>query len=248
MLLVDAKYSDNAIIKMLDEMNINFWDMNEDNWEDFIGYDDFPEDIREYIRLRNGASKLVIVAPEIFPFVIKMPFRLSTASYYDDYDYEEYDEEGCGYCQFEGADNGLNDWDYCLTETQIYEHAKEFGVEEFFAASWKLGELKDGFPIYAQEYIPEIGIYRHEFSELSNEDVTAEEYITAYTISSRTPGRNCDIGWREVLYWLQSKTKETVSQFIDFLQMFEVSDLHTGNGGLTAAGDLVLIDYSGFND
>ena len=48
--------------------------------------------------------------------------------------------------------------------------------------------------------------------------------------------------------FIETYGRRATQRFIDFLYKEKISDLHTGNYGYDALGNLKIIDYSGFHD
>lgn len=124
--------------------------------------------------------------------------------------------------------------DYCDVEARVYQRAKEWGVEEFFAETV---ELFDG--IYVQErYKSSVGHDGLSEYGLTEDDV--REIREAYGLSSR-------LSYRAIAHWFSTCSSQKLERFSEFLEYYDINDLHSGNVAWMRDGSLRLIDYSGFN-
>ena len=198
----------------------------------------------------SGVSKGVLIFDDL-DFVIKIPFY---AEWFEEeeIDYDEENDEPIyadGYTSeyaFEGTQvEGFvkeNNWDYCETETLVYEVAKRNSMEEHFAQTYLIGFAK-GWPIYAQV---RACMFRSEesYSTRSKKNYTKEERETARKI--REDERfYLDEEWLMdfIAYW----GEERMLQFINFCNQWFIDDLHGGNLGYVC-GVPCLVDYSSYNN
>lgn len=220
----------------------------------------------EYI-VTNGASKCVIV-PNDKNYVIKIPFtgEGSDEIYDNDDEFREYcsengfDYEACPYdrYEFENASNSQNDWDYCLREAEIYNSAKDWGINEFFAKTIYIGTFSH-HPIYIQEkcdfdiWTP----YGKDIEKYNNLECRKEYHKAfCYLDSCFCEAFDCytNRDWFYCLFtYLKNKkglTKayQIINKIAGFLNDEYVSDLHSSNlGVIKKTGKPVFIDYSGFD-
>jgi hypothetical protein len=145
-----------------------------------------------------------------------------------------------------------NEENLCEVEANIYKLAKESGLEKFFAEEEKLMTYH-GVPVYIQEKVqaycdtPDCGDdYDMNLSEQIDKllhknydfiDEDSSEIIDQFTQN---------VFFVERLY--EEVGEGLFISFFDFLINNNINDLHSGNIGYGAKGELKLMDYSGFND
>ena len=204
--------------------------LTENDFEDKV-LSNLPDDLKYHYEY--GATKLVIMLPDC-DFVIKIPFSGSYQEFYQDKT-DDYEEE---YVEFENADFETCEWDYCKTEVNRYNLAKNAGIEKYFAKTEYIG-MVNNYPIYIQQKA-EI------FSEVKD--------LNSYSEEKKSSTREkCD---KEDLWcfnecWLSDLLDycgdRIFSLFMSFLKDNEIDDLHSSNIGYIDENP-VLVDYSGFND
>ena len=204
--------------------------LTENDFEDKV-LSNLPDDLKYHYEY--GATKLVIMLPDC-DFVIKIPFSGSYQEFYQDRT-DDYEEE---YVEFENADFETCEWDYCKTEVNRYNLAKNVGIEKYFAKTECIG-MVNNYPIYIQQKA-EI------FAEVKD--------LNSYSEEKKSSTREkCD---KEDLWcfnecWLSDLLDycgdRIFSLFMSFLKDNEFDDLHSSNIGYIN-GVPVLVDYSGFND
>ena len=210
---------------------------------------------------RLGASKLCLI-PEENKYVIKIPFN---GCFYLDIDNNETFSRF--YCA--KTENEYDNWNYCLSELEIYNKAKDAGFEMFLAETDYLGASKTGHPIYVQEKVlpyaefytkdkntssdnsKEISkrihnIYRnfcYNYHLINNENMLADEAI-GYVF--------CETGEAFLAMIIETYTYELVEKFSRWVidEAREIAmDLHCRNIGFRASdGTPCLLDFSGFYD
>ena len=200
--------------------------------------------IRNYNRnykFANGASKGVIWDKRS-DYVIKVPINGS-------YGGSSYSESGT----YLGYDNNMenwydggfdNSWDYCLTESYLYEDAGEWGLAAAFAGTIKINDN-----IYVQEratIFGEISEKRNIESKLERSRNGYADYIYSLIRQSSTflsTGQLAEI-W--MLDFIDYHGEEKFLEFLEFINENCINDLHWSNIGYI--GDRpVLVDYSGFD-
>ena len=145
-----------------------------------------------------------------------------------------------------------NEENLCEVEASIYKLAKESGLGEFFAEEEKLMTYH-GVPVYIQERVqaycdtPDCGDdYDMHLSEPIDKllhknydfiDEDSSEVIDQFTQN---------VFFVERLY--EEAGEGRFIHFLDFLIINNINDLHSGNIGYGAKGELKLMDYSGFNN
>lgn len=153
----------------------------------------------------------------------------------------EYDESvDCDYfTRFRGADNSEDHgWDYCLTEYEIYEAAKENGLDIFFPKTEIMGECKSGTIIKQEkvlnfyEYCP---VSEDETIEFVNSDIKYYCFADSLWVAAA----------------IERYGKAMVDKLIDFLENnfpIVIEDLHNGNIGFRKNGEPIILDFSGWNE
>ena len=180
------------------------------------------------IKVYCGETKACIVSNELSNWVIKVGFTYN----------DEYRDEDVT--------------DFCAIEARNFEGAAAVGLEEFFAASYKLCELtppekynfKENISFFIQEKaVPDeektsstcasyMGSNKNnEEDDEDNDDYYCDEYDD-YDDDDRL----------ESLFYGNEKYDELTA----FIHEFNINDLHSGNFGYTPDGRVKIIDYSGF--
>lgn len=231
-------------------------ELSEDNCcilEEII--DVLQEELNFICDYATGCTKFVVIPEEKDKdYVVKVPFNgqwiegyNSYSSYNDDTYSSNYDRDGVGFWEFEGAafEGSMSDWDYCEREAWIYNLAIGSHIEDMFAGTFWAADVKS-YPVYVSERAAEI--YRSEawkyiypdgeiYREFLEEFVERTYKGSYYEIPS--------IDFTFAGYMLYYYGEEKFKAFIKFANDYNINDLHSGNIGFI--GDRpVLIDYSGF--
>ena len=132
--------------------------------------------------------------------------------------------------------------DYCAAEEYIYRIARKYKVHQMLAKTTFLGFVC-GIPVYISSNAGKMYSPKKQNNETSkiakdmidksrkeHNDICNEFYTTECSVFIETYGR------------------KATKRFIDFLYKEKISDLHNGNYGYDALGNLKIIDYSGFHD
>lgn len=178
----------------------------------------------------RGSTKAVAVISGCSS-VLKVP-------YCGKWDYDE--SVNCDYfTRFRGADNSEDHgWDYCLTEYEVYEVAKENGLDMFFPKTEIMGECKSGTIIKQErvldfyEYCP---ISKDETIELVDSNIRYSDFSDSQWVAAA----------------IERYGLAMVNKLIDFLDSkfpSVIEDLHNGNIGFRENGDPVILDFSGWNE
>ncbi len=192
------------------------------------GYGEMLEDFAEQFpcEYAYGISKFVIFMND--EYVAKIPFNGEW--FYSD------DEEDYVFDTFTVVD------DYCAEEAYIYDCAKNRGIEEFFAETKFAGYTKDHTPFYLSERINKT--LDESWDDVRDVDTTsAREYVRSDKGSGLRDRRLSD-RWLAVA--LEKYGQEKVDKFAEFIEEFDINDLHCANVGFRKDGSPVLIDYSGW--
>lgn len=188
----------------------------------------------------TGASKLVLIF-DYKNFVLKIPFMGYDSEDYDQWEIEDYGEdyEYSSYCRFAEADSE-NGWDYCEMEAKLYEEAKTYGVSVFFLETKKIFEV-NGFPIYIQPFMSGDLDSDYEWddtkSSVSNMNITRKITRDQFVL-------NMSAHWasKAVSQYGLKKFKK----LLNFIEDFDIEDLHSSNIGYMKNGNCRIIDYCGF--
>lgn len=208
-----------------------------------FGWDDYDTDeqntavISEALRdakvaggAYRGATKAVAVVSGCSS-VLKVPYS-------GRWDYDK--SVDCEYfTRFEGADNSKDhNWDYCLTEYEVYEAAKENGLDIFFPKTEIMGECESG-TVIKQERVLDF----YEYCSISEDRTIELVYLDA---------KYCDlINSQWIAAAIERYGRTMLDKLIDFLEdnfPIVVEDLHNGNIGFRENGDPIILDFSGWNE
>lgn len=186
----------------------------------------------------HGVSKVVLV-PDEGDYVIKIPFNGTYESCYDD----NGDFEDEFWTEFYQAPEECG-WDYCATEVEIYEKAKEHNIECFFAKTEFLCTSKNYHPIYIQEKVRTR--YGFDSDLVKPSEKSLKDYKEKYKNDFNSGGVFKDNDW--VALCLDKYGMEIIKKFSDFLYNNpNVNyDMHTDNYGFRLDKTPCLIDFSGW--
>lgn len=195
------------------------------------------------IDFEYGASKIVLWGRD-WDYVIKIPFTGGV---------DEDDNYGDSYEDFNNAPNfaaarlavkygynpdNLSCWDYCETEVKVYQAAKRIGVEKYFAETRYIGEVYD-HPIYVQERC-----------KMGPQSFRSYEEEKTFERDSREKDMcfcgNTDWAMDLYDYIANEELYKIIIKLID--NVFEITDIHSGNVGYRLNGCPVLVDYAGFHN
>jgi hypothetical protein len=195
--------------------SITLFDFN--NFEEETEIPNYAEEIV------SGMTKGVVVLNPTYNYVIKVPF--------------------CAYNRESDTlnDNCINDirnWDYCHTEELLYNYAKEWGIEEFFAKTEFISERNSIF-YYKQEKVI-------KYNDSEEKDFSEEEKsITANITNSSEVEIDIEEDWLTQARLDYGNKKFEL--FLKFLDNYGINDLHCNNYGYSAVdGRTVLLDFSGY--
>lgn len=204
--------------------------------EQFGGSEDFDASEYEYqfqdfiegdFYVSCGVSKMVIVIDEL-PFVIKIPFNGRW-----EMDWEN--EDQLYFCEFaEACDSDCTD--YCLDELEKTLSIQDTEFAQFVPDMVDIGRFC-GHEIYIQEKVKPLC----ECCKL----LTTEDSLQR----AKTQSSSFRADWIARVYDLYGENKW--EEFLMFLRTWEpevLSDMHTGNYGITLDGAPVLFDLAGFRD
>jgi hypothetical protein len=153
-------------------------------------------------------------------------------------DTDIWDEDNYIFLPFEGAPYCADAWDYCESETILYESAKKFKVEEFFLETEFVG-FSCGYPIYKQEK----GI-SFSASDRFSAAITVEECSKAREMCSKSHIAQLPAKW--VRDAIECYGEKRVKELLDFIYEEDIEDLHDDNLGYCNSKPIIL-DYSNFS-
>ena len=229
-LLIEDKLTKvfNEIVKKVPE---NFgWDEYDTEEENTAVISEALRDAKVAGGAYRGATKAVAVVSGCSS-VLKVPYS-------GKWDYDK--SVDCDYfTKFEGADNSKDhNWDYCLTEYEVYEAAKENGLDIFFPKTEIMGECESG-TVIKQERVLDF----YEYCSISEDRTIELAYLDA---------KYCDlINSQWIAAAIERYGRTMVDKLIDFLEdnfPIVVEDLHNGNIGFRENGDPIILDFSGWNE
>lgn len=224
----------NEILNALENC-YDFDELSEATYYNDLIYD-FKQKYKKPFDWDHGASKLVLLFPNL-DFVIKIPFKGEYNGCWDEEEEGEPEPDDYeDFCSFCGA-SGSESWDYCLAETENYDSAIEYEVQNCFAKTEKVATIH-GYPIYKQERVDKV--FDFSTSTHSEEDSKKiQDFCATNCYSCFNVDWLCD-----ALAFFGQKVFDKLMEFISFM---EINDLHSGNLGYVA-GRPVIFDYSGWND
>lgn len=176
-----------------------------------------------HLSFNCGASKFCIIDEES-DWVIKVSFDCS--------------------CDMEDEDMEI---DYCKRELYNYKKACEAGLEKYFAAIFKIGEV-EGVEIYLQEKLVANNDTCDDVDNIFYDYIYSldEDYYNEFESDDE---RNSAI-WDGIYDMTVGERLEAIFGFnrklIDFVEKYDINDLHAGNYGYRGS-ELVIMDYSGWN-
>lgn len=197
------------------------WRYNDDYYEDEM--EDWHSEIVDKLggRYANGCSKIVLFFDEYPEVVVKIPF--------EGVRYVDCDKD------FEVVNERYFHQNYCSSELDIWYEACNEGIENIFAEEAYIG-CYHGVSLYAAERCS--GYFWRNIEEPSEDSKKKAEQIL--------PGGYCEM--KEYLpIIIEQYGEEFAEKVLDFIEEFEIDDLHDGNVGLKD-GMFKFIDYASYDD
>lgn len=188
----------------------------------------------------NGLTKMVISFRDI-PYVVKIPFLHvkrydSELNVVAEYEYEEAEKK-----MRVGSLGRAND--YCKLESDLFIQAAGYGLDGLFAETWLAFTIDDKYPIYISEKIA-----NNSFEQDINESTYSKKIRKSEeNISSKHKVRY-DPSKKIRLKICADYGEKILDNFLQFIDIFDIDDLHDNNVGLRDNGKLVIFDYSGYNE
>lgn len=222
----------NAIFPLPDEFGL----VESDDNSEPLDYDALSAQINRidneaYIEF--GMSKMVICSPNLYGFVIKIPFN----GWFDcseDTNYKlSFTPFSCG--------GGINSDDYCSTEYETYLALKEFGLECFVAKTILYDEI-GCHRIYIQEEICPLNIF--ETNKITP-SYRSKVLASKMTLKERLPMRD---DW--LAQCIDVYGYGTVKAFLSYCKEkgeMILQDMHGGNYGYRHDKSPAILDFSGYD-
>lgn len=228
--------------------------------------DEYGDEFRTFIQqigktigadwVEGGCSKSVFHFKEFKDYVFKIPYI--GAAFIKDEDWEHYDICAAEnripmyFCfddvtLYKNANNNgfypVDANDYCAAEEYIYRVARKYKVNQMLTKTVFLGFVCD-IPVYVSYCAGKA--YSPKKSNCRKTDKIAKAMID----KSRKDHKDSysDFYTTECGVFIETYGRRATQRFINFLYKEKISDLHTGNYGYDALGNLKIIDYSGFHD
>lgn len=210
----------------------------------------------------NGVTKGVLIFKDL-DFVVKIPFEgmfYFTESHYVDaqgrwrYSDEVMSTEEMAnwkkidaddeFVKFEGANANDSDWNYCALEAELTKQAKVEDLDFCFAATEFLGYAKD-HPIYIQEKCCMFSDASSTTNKEKYSNRTKSDYDSLRQVREEVRFWEVDDNWvlDFLIYWGQ----KILERLADFIEKYDIEDLHNGNIGYRN-GVPCLVDYSSFHE
>lgn len=189
--------------------------------------------------VEHGCSKVVLGFNELINdsgkgYVVKIPFLGERGFSTEDESLNtEYIYENAGSENVHVSD----EWDYCEAEAQIYQHAVEWGIEKVFAETSFLCFVYD-IPVYISECVLYDNISWDTFDKASVQnkvDSTNFSRYSHYVIS------------KNIFSILLSQYGEDFCcDLVDFINYYDINDIHDENVGTMKDDTFKIFDYSDF--
>ena len=202
------------------------------------------EKIDPTIRIYSGATRMVIVTPNLNGVVIKVPFsgRYCPTSLWEDdnYSYEERYE----FDRFCGG-GGRNHDDYCFLEKKIYNSLVKTGFSDFVAETEVLGWIGNKCIIVQEEVVAEQNNFHSYNCSREAKDTSKKLQEDFYSTENFSD---------DFLALLVDKYgEEKCAEFFDYCEEEEegaylIGDVHEGNYGYRKKdGTPCLLDFCGYD-
>lgn len=186
-----------------------------------------------------GVTKMVLIPKkDTQDFVIKIPFN----SYWvidDKDDSYSIDLERAWY-----PIQSSQGWNYCQSELEFYELAKQHSIDQFFPQTIKYNTSV--YPIYIQERCRSAECdWSKNLFESKEEGFSLKEMSDSLSNKQRKIFRQFDNNWLYQAIKFYGIT--ALSNLLNFLIYSDLNDFHGGNYGyLSDTNKPVIIDFSGF--
>lgn len=193
--------------------------------------------IDDSIEVTRGLTKLVIVLPEQYNYVIKIPFN---GHYY-----------GKEFAFFKNANNDEDYSDYCLTEYLKYQQLKKEKLECFVAKTIYYKTI-NSTRIFIQEKIIPLEKSYSSFNPFEPPEPSERSKKIAHSlIDDNSDNYICfpdDIEWISNCIDIYGFKK--TEDFFIYCSEYDsdiLDDAHDGNYGYRKNGEPAILDYSNYN-
>ena len=185
----------------------------------------WSHDYKEYLERKGitvhcGETKACIISNELTDWVIKVGF-------------------------IDSDDEGGHTTDFCAIEEGNYRSAVDMDLDEFFAAIYELCSVTPDRSFFIDSnitfFIQEKAVPNEE--KTSN---TCDNYMKKYYSEGEGEEEWYPEGDDYDRVGSLFEGDERVDELIDFLDNWNINDLHSGNFGYTGDGKVKIIDYSGY--
>lgn len=190
----------------------------------------------DYDFIGNGMTKMVFAPKKFKDIVIKIPI---VGFLDEDHDISYYDS-GSYFCEsisntYRKDGSFIYDYDYCNSECFLYEKAVKRGVSDFFASTRYLCEVNN-----TSFYISDRCYKTPRFNKTKKyyKNVIPKEMYSTYEF---------DMSNKTMSSLIVDYGLEAFNNLIDFLDRYEISDIHSANV-MFLKDKIKIVDYSSFND
>lgn len=207
--------------------------------------DDEYETITDYIEefgvkinaswIQCGASKVAFCFYDCPNYIFKIPFAGRRLMWWNE-DIEQYETD----CILDFTNASLygkidvkDEWNYCETESLVYQYAMEYGVEDMFAETAYVCSYY-GIPIYVSEYIPN--------------SYCTNKYHPTEDSKEKSRGITCSLDNYKLAIIIDQYGYNKAMKLSQFIENYNLSDFHGDNVRYDNNGHLRLIDYSGYEE
>lgn len=218
------------------------WYYNDGYDCDFSIYNEIAEEMGA--RWCNaGVSKVVFYFDEFPEIVFKIPFigvRLlnEDGDYFNCKYYSEANSIDSSFAEF-------SDSDYCAIEAELFNLADYYGVGSIFAKTEYAGEYKQ-IPFYISEKIESPNFYDYDYNYYRHASVETKKTAQNILRDSDCEDYNFNVTYLALI--IDQYGKAMAEEFMYFITVFKVQDLHCGNVGWDSNNNFRIFDYSGFRD
>ena len=213
-------------------------------WKEYIS------DFSECFELAYGTTKACLIFDD-YNYVVKIPLYYTLARKDENYMGEWMSNE-----RKKGVYLGISKAeDSCRIETEIYNRAKEWGLDDVFAAEEKIMTYH-GIPIYAQKRIDTTYFNSDNYmtiDDLEEDDDVSDKYneimqlVCANIELADCDEINCFLENVNFIIDLYEVYRSRFLNIISFIITEHIDDLHNENVGYDMGGRPIIFDYSGFS-
>ena len=137
-----------------------------------------------------------------------------------------------------------NESDFCNIEADNYKKACENGLQDYFAATYKISYPCKTTVCLQEQVKPKEDYIDSLFYNAASSEFYKEDYENEDDYFDDANYRVDDFTEEDRITAIYGFSPE-ISRLINFIYDNEICDLHAGNWGTNSQGDIVMIDYSG---